>query len=1093
MKLKRLIFCQKAWSYLLFLAFVLTTTLSAQAQKVVTGKIIDSATSKPLSGAAIQVNGSTSAITLTDDQGNFSINVPATGSILDISRVGYSAQSITIAGRSDIGTVMLSERITSLEQVIVIGYGSQKRKDITGAISVVNTSDMKNQPASSPVEALQGKATGVQIINDGSPGATPQIRIRGNTSIYNNDPLYVIDGMPYQGKLSWLSSDDIESMQVLKDASAAAIYGSRANNGVVIITTKIGRKGAPKISLHVYDGTQAPMSDRFPKYLNPQQFAQYVWTQYANAGVPIAGSTMANYYGSGATPTLPDYLLAGSAVGQNVTAAQADPSNYNYSPTNSTTFYQITKANKTGTNWFKEITHNAPIQNYELSILGGGDNANYAISGGMYDQQGTIKYTSFKRYYIRANSNFTALGGALKLGENAQYTFSKSIGFATNPNVAGSYQGEGSPVGWAYRIQTIVPVYDIMGNFAGTRGSGLGNADNPLAILYRAKDNYNNDNLFIGSVYADLKIMKGLNLKTTFGTQYDNYAGISIGYPNPERSEGSFVNSLSETQGWATQWTWTNTLTYHQKWSKHDFTIMGGTEAIKSTGRALTGSGNNFALFGDINYYYLNTATSSLTSGNTTVPGYVNTLASLFGKVDYSYDDKYIFSALIRRDGSSNFGPNHKYGTFPAASAAWRVSNENFMQHVSWVNDLKLRVGYGATGNQTIPSFQFIKTYQQSVGSSSYPIGGSALSSGIWTNSYDNPNIKWEALKSLNVGLDFTLFSNTIDGSFDWYNRKTTDMLFPVPLLSQSVGAGASPYVNAGSMSNKGLEFSLNYHYNANPISKNNLTFDIGASISRNVNKVLTLAPTVTNQLFGSNRNVTSSILTPGQPFGAFYGYKVIGINQSAQDIANSPEYSGARVGGFKYADVSGPDGKPDGTITPDDRTIIGNPYPAFIYSLSFNASWRRFDVSMFFNASYGNKIFDETRYYTDLNGFYGAVSSRLLNAWSPTNTTSMTPSPYYNAPLLENASNSYYVQPGSYFRMKLLQIGYNFEIPKSFKERIHGIKLYVSGTNLFTITKYTGLDPEVSSFSSTYAAPGVDLGVYPSSRQFIAGLNVTF
>ncbi|MGN6530499.1 MAG: SusC/RagA family TonB-linked outer membrane protein [Ginsengibacter sp.] len=1053
------------------------------AQKTVTGKVTNQ-TNDPLPNVSVTVKG-TNTGTVTDANGNFSLNVPSGRNTVEVSFVGYGTQNVSITGKSNVGTITLVPNSQSLNDVVVTGYGTQRKKDITGSVAVVNTAELRQQPATSPIEALQGKATGVQIINDGSPGSTPQIRIRGNTSINNNDPLFVIDGMPYQGKLSWLASDDIESMQVLKDASAASIYGSRANNGVVIITTKIGRKGPPRINLHIYNGTQVPMRDRFPKYLNPQQFAQYVWTQYSNAGQPIAGSTMANYYGSGATPTLPEYLIAGAIVGQKVTAAQADPSKYNYSPTNSTTFYQITKANQAGTNWFKEITHNAPMQNYELSILGGGDNANYAVSGGAYNQQGTIKYTNFKRYYIRANSNFTAFNGALKMGESAQYSYTKGIGFATNPNVAGSYVGEGSPVGWAYRIQTIVPVYDIMGNFGGTRGSGLGNADNPLAVLYRGKDNYNNDNLFFGSVYADLKIANGLNLKTTFGTQYDNYAGIGIGYPNPERSEGSFVNSLSEYQGWGTQWTWTNTLTYHQKWNKHDVTVMGGTEAIKSTGRSLNGGGNTFALFGDINYYYLNTATASKSSGSS---GYNSALASLFGRVNYSYEDKYMLSATIRRDGSSNFGPNFRYGTFPAASAAWRVSNEDFMKSVSWISDLKLRAGYGATGNQNIPSFQFLKTYQQSINTSSYPIGGGALASGIWTNLYDNPNIKWEELKSWNVGVDFTLISNKIDGSFDWYNRKTTDMLYPVPLLAQARGGGASPYVNIGSMSNKGVEFSVNYHYNAESISKNAFRFDIGAIISRNVNKVLSLAPTVTNQLYGTNRNITSSILAPGQPFGEFYGYKVIGINQSADDIAKSPKYDGARVGGFKYADINN-----DGVITPDDRTYLGSPYPEFIYSLSFNASWRRFDVSMFFNASYGNKIFDETRYYTDLNGFYGAVSTRILDAWSPTNTKSMIPSPYYNATTLEGASSSYYVQPGSYFRMKLLQIAYNFQIPNSLRDKIGGIKLYVSGSNLFTITKYSGLDPEVTQFSSTFSAPGVDLGMYPSSRQYLVGLNVTF
>ena len=413
--------------------FVLLCFLQSMAQnRTITGTVTSNE-GTPLAGASVLVVGNKTGET-TGTNGTFSISVPSNAKTLRISYVGYLDQDVSISGQSNI-TVALKSGATNLNEIVVTGYSSQRKRDITGSVAVVNTSELKQQPSSSPIEALQGKATGVQIINDGSPGSTPQIRIRGNTSINNNDPLYIIDGMPYQGKLSWLSSDDIESMSVLKDASAASIYGSRANNGVVIITTKIGRKGPPKISLNIYNGTQVPTRDRFPKYLNPQQFGQYVFDQYSNAGVPIAGSTMADYYGSGATPTLPTYLLAGAAVGQNVTSAEADPSNYNYSPTSSTTFYQITKANQAGTDWFKEITHNAPMQNYELSVMGGGDNANYAVSGGAYNQQGTIKYTNFKRYQIRVNSNFTAFNGALRMGENAQYTYSKGIGFATNAPV----------------------------------------------------------------------------------------------------------------------------------------------------------------------------------------------------------------------------------------------------------------------------------------------------------------------------------------------------------------------------------------------------------------------------------------------------------------------------------------------------------------------------------------------------------------------------------------------------------------------------------------------------------------------------------
>ncbi|MCH5599726.1 SusC/RagA family TonB-linked outer membrane protein [Niabella ginsengisoli] len=672
-----------------------------------------------------------------------------------------------------------------------------------------------------------------------------------------------------------------------------------------------------------------------------------------------------------------------------------------------------------------------------------------------------------------------------------QYSHIRGYGFATNPNVAGSYQGEGSPIGWAYRIQTIIPVYDIMGNFGGSRGSGLGNADNPLAVLYRAKDNVNTDNQFFGSAFADLNVVKGLNLKTVYGVRYDNYTSINIGYPNPERSEGSYDNNpLNEAQGYATEWTWTNTLTYKNKFNdKHDLTLLAGTEAVESQGRVVSGTGNNFFIFGDINYYYLSAASKGLSSSSN---GYVSSLFSVFARADYNFYDKYLLSATIRRDGSSNFGPNNRYGNFPAASAAWRVSNENFLKGVSWINDLKLRAGYGSTGNQTIPSFQFLKRYQSAINSSSYPIDGTSAASGIWTSNYDNPDVKWEQLKSWNLGLDFAVASNKIDGSFDWYSRKTTDMLYPVPLPAQGVGGGASPYVNIGSMSNKGLELTLNYHHNSTA-GKEAFKFDIGGNISRNVNLVTELAPTVKQQLYGGIRSLQTSIIVPNQPFGAFYGYKITGIYQNAEDIDNRPSYADARIGGPVYADISGPDGTPDGVIDANDRTVIGSPHPEFIYSLSFNTSYRNFDLSMFFNGSQGNDIFDVTRYYTDFSAFDGAVSTRMLDAWSPTNTESMTPSPYRNRPALELQANSYYVQDGSYFRMKLLQIGYSLPVANIFKDRIKNLRIYASGSNLFTVTKYSGLDPEVTQFSSDFTAPGVDLGVYPSSRQFIIGLNATF
>lgn len=1067
-------------------------TGSLLAQKNVTGRVIDRNTQSPVPNASVMVKG-TSTGTVTNADGIFHLSVPANATVV-ISNVGYSDFEISTEGKTDLGTISLEPGDVSLNAIVVTGYLTQAKKDLTGSIAVVNVNELKQQPSASPIEALQGKASGVQIINDGAPGATPQIRIRGYSTVNNNDPLYIIDGVPYEGKLSWLNSDDIESMQVLKDASAASIYGSRANNGVVIITTKRGKKGAPQVSLNMYYGTQVPNRKRFPKFLTPIQYADYVYLRFKNGGKVSPGldaSTGTNYGSDPNTPTLPEYLVAGSATGQNVTAADSDPSKYNYSIDPPGNFYQITKANQQGTNWFDVITHNAPMQNYQLSVTGGGENSTYAISGGYFKQDGTYKYTNFDRYTIRSNTSFKFLNDRVTVGEDMTYAFTKGVGFGVNENVSGSYQGEASPIGWAYRIQTIVPVYDIMGNFAGTRGNKLGNADNPLAVLYRSKDNNNNSGQFFGSAFANVNIFKGLDLRTSYGVRYESFNGKSITYPNPERSEPSFTNSLSEYQGHNFEGTWTNTLTYKNSFNTvHNLTVLLGTEAIKSDFHQLNGSGRDFFIMGDLNYYYLSTAASN----NGTSMGSFRRLFSYFGRVDYAYKDKYLVSGTLRRDGSSNFGPQNVYGYFPAGSAAWRLSSENFLHNVTWISDLKLRVGYGETGNQSIPSFQFLKRYASSMYASSYSYtGGNQLSNGLWTTSYDNQGIKWESQKTLNIGLDYSLLDNKIDGSIEWYDKKTSGMLYPVPQPASAVGGGSSPFVNSGNVKNTGVEISVNYHYTASS-GKNPFTFDIGAFFTHYTNTLVRLAPTVSEQPYLTLRGVTTSIMKAGAPLAAFYGYKVIGIYQDQDDIAHSPSYDGARIGGFKFADISGPDGKPDGIISGFDRTVIGNPHPDFMYSFNINASYKRFDISMFFNGSQGNDLFDLTRQYTDFYAFPGAVSTRTLDAWSPSNPHSGIPSPNSEAPSIEFQSSSYYVQNGSFFKMRNLQIGYNFPVDQLFSNNlISKLRVYGSVTNLFTITNYSGMDPEVSQYSSTFTGIGVDMGVYPMPRQYLLGLNVTF
>ncbi|WP_188627099.1 SusC/RagA family TonB-linked outer membrane protein [Pedobacter quisquiliarum] len=1054
--------------FLLLTCMLLSLGLHAQVR--ITGRVTSSDDQSPIPGASIKIKNSAQG-TMTDGNGAFAISA-SPSDVLVISFVGYQSTEVTVGSRTTVN-IALKQEDNNLNEIVVTGYTSQRKKDLTGAVAVVDVAQLKSQPAASAVEALQGKAPGVQIVVDGAPGSTPQIRVRGVTTINNNDPLYVVDGVPYEGKLSWLNQNDIESMQILKDASAASIYGSRANNGVVIITTRKGIQGPPKVTLDAYYGTQTPRKNTFPEFLSPIQYAQ----AFPNA----------TNYGTGATPVLPEYLRAGNIFGLNVTPADADPSKYLYS-NDPNSFYQITRANQQGTNWFEEITENAPTQNYQVSASGGGENSTYSFSAGYLDQKGIIKYTGFKRYNTRANTSVSALDKKLRFGENLSYSYSEGFGFGVNPNVSGDYQDEGSAIGWAYRMPTIVPVYDIQGNFAGSKGSGLGNAENPLAFLYRGKDNLNKSNFFFGNAFAELDIVKGLTLRTNFGLRYENYNNISMRYPNPEFSEGNSSNNLSETQGFNSEWTWTNTLTYRTTFAeKHNLTLLAGTEAIQNKSRSLTGGRNDFFVLGDMDYYYLNVGTANISNGSS---GSAGSLFSLFARADYSFNDRYLASVTIRRDGSSNFGPDNKYGAFPAGSIAWRVSEEDFLKNkVSWLNDLKFRAGYGGTGNQRIPVNQYLSRYQQGLLTSAYPLlGGNGVVTGVWQNAYANPEIKWESVTSLNVGLDFTLFSSAIDGSVDWYNRKTKDMLFPVQLPSTAVGLGNSPYRNVGDMSNKGVEVNLNYHYGRNNDSP--FTFDLGVNFSKNVNKLEEIAPGVDQLQYGAFRSLRTSILKKGAPFGSFYGYEQSGIFQSDADIAGSPSYPNARVGGMKFRDING-----DGAITPEDRKIIGNPNPDFYYSLNLNASYKNFDVSMFFNGVQGNDLYDTNRYFTDFPTFQGAKSTRLLNAWTPTNTASNIPSVTGTAAEIEYESSSYYVQDGSFFRLKNLQIGYTIPAEKVFGSKwgISKFRVYASTTNVFTITNYTGLDPEVSAESETYSALGVDRGIYPNPRQFLLGVSVGF
>lgn len=1037
-------------------------------QAPVKGKIVNQANQQPIPGATIKVVG-TETGTTSDADGNFVIDAKP-NDVLEISFIGFVTYRYTVTSSDQAAIIELSEDSSDLNEVVVTGYSSQRKKDLTGSVAVVDVAEMKSQPAGSAVEALQGRATGVQIVNDGAPGSTPQIRIRGYSTINNNEPLYIIDGVPYEGKLSWLNQNDIESMQVLKDASAASIYGARANNGVVIVTTKSGRAGKTQISLDMYAGAGVPNKNSFPTMLSPQQILD-----------------IDNKF-NGTNLELPDYLLAGGETNWDVTPEDADMSKYNYFAKDRASFYQITKANKQGTNWIEELSQTAPIQSYQLSATGGNETAKYALSGGYLDQVGSLIHTGFKRYNIRTNTEFNAFDNRLRFGENLSYNYTEGFGMGVNPNTAGGYQGEGSVLGFAYRIQNIIPVYDEGGNFAGSFGSNLGNGQNPVAMAYRAKDNLNRSNFFFGNAFAEYDLLDDLTVRTSFGLRYENYNGVSYNYPNPEFSEGSFNNGMSEYHGYTTEWTWTNTLNYNPDLGEdHSLNVMVGTEAFETRNRGIDGSRNGYFIMNSLDYLYLS---SGSTNFNNNGSGSMGSMFSIMGKADYAYKDRYLLSLIGRRDGSSNFGENNLYGVFPGVSGAWRISEEDFAQGAEWLTDLKLRAGYGVTGNQRIPGFQYLNRYLASLTQSSYPISDGVVS-GIWQNSYANPDIKWEQVKSLNVGIDFTVMNGDFDGSIDWFNKQTTDMLFLVPLPAAAAGRASSPYQNIGDMSNKGIEFSLGYHYGYR--QEKPFTLDLAMNFSRYVNKVEELAPSVSQVNYGVFRSMETSVMMKGQPFGSFYGYKAIGIYQNDEDIQNSPSYDDARPGGLKYADIND-----NGEIDPGDRTIIGNPHPDFVYSFNINAAYKNFDLLVYLYGSQGNDLYEATRYFTDFGVFRGQKSTRLLNAWSESNPGSEIPSlpdPSDKTSALEYATSTYYIQDGSFLKVKNLQLGYNVPTKQLFGKNssFNRLRVYFGVTNLFTFTKYEGLDPEVSATPSAYPALGVDFGVYPQARQYTFGLNLGF
>lgn len=1068
--------------------FILFSTGALFAQVQIQG-IISDINGDPLIGVNVIEKGTTHG-TVTDFDGGFTLSVESSNSVLTISYIGFRTQEIAVDNRTQINITMI-EDTQSLEELIVVGYGSQAKKDITGSVAVVKAEDLLASTGSSAAQQLQGKAAGVYVGQTGSPGSATMVRIRGINTVNDNGPLYVIDGVSTRNQnLSSLNPNDIESMQVLKDASAAAIYGAQAANGVILITTKQGSKsGKPTLSYDGYFGIQKTTK----KYdlLNSADRLAVEWESQQNSfdlrgvqGVPENAQ-----FGKGATPSIPNYLTTAGAQGK------TDISMDDYSfPNNQIAPYS-------DTDWWNEIDRTAPIQNHQLSLSGGNESGQYVAGLNFFDQQGTVVDSYYKRFQTRLNSTFE-IRDWFRVGENLSYTWSKDIGLNTSATESNHYS-------WVYRASAWVPVKDSMGNWAGSKFAGTGNFENIVANQHRNKDNYFTNSRIFGNVWAELDFFKDITYRTSFGIDYTNQYYYRMAKTNLEFSESPGTNNLEEQSSFNFRWVWTNTVNYKQKFNDvHAVDILLGTEAIRDgLGRGLRGQRYGF-LFED------NQDTWVLAMGENdnrrVADSWYNGEFALFGmfaRFDYAYADKYLLTGIVRRDGVSRFSKDNRYGTFPSLSAGWRMSEENFMEGSrSWLDDLKIRAGYGVNGNSEMAR---ITNYAMEFGTNpqqtNYDLGGVNTGSdlGYRLARFGNEDTKWEATEMVNLGIDIA-FLNKFTATLELYQKKTTDMLIEAAyshLANHEIGR---PYINYGDMENKGFDFDINYRDNSGDWS-----WEVGMNMSAYKNEVQRLSEADDFALWGYGNRLNSAITrtTMGRPISEFFGYNVIGFYDSEEDVLNSPipygtnktsiqENPGSYIGKFKFEDTNG-----DGVINADDRKVIGNPHPDLMLGLNASVTYKNWDMTMFWYSTIGNDLFNNTKYFTDFPLFGGNRSTRMRDlSWKKGADNSKA-----ILPILDSADNwggavpsSYYVENGSFLKLKNLVVGYT--LPKHITEKatISNLRVYVQAENLLTFTSYNGLDPEITnretgSTTGSDISRGIDGGGWPTTMRLLFGVNLTF
>lgn len=1074
----------------LLLGTLLSSTLALAQGTTRTGRVTGQSDGAGIPGVNVTIKGTTRGA-VTNANGDFTI-VADNAATLVFSFIGYKSQEVAV-GTQTTFTVTLADDATSLNEVVVTGYTSDSRRETSGSVSTVPAQQLKTVPSGNVEQQLQGRVAGVTVITNGQPGTNSQIRVRGFGAFGGNQPLYVVDGVPTQN-INFLNPDDIESTTVLKDAAAASIYGARAANGVIVYTTRRGQRRAQKLTV-TYDGLYGFTDPgKGQAILNPQEQADWTWQARRNdlyqAGTPVGADSFTGLaggqYGSGQTPVLPEYLLVGTRAG--VTGGvdlAAERTRYNTNPANGA-IYLVIPANREGTNWYKAITRTAPLLRQTLGFSGGTDASRFYVSLGMQNQGGIVQYNDFSRYTLRANTEFD-LTKNLRIGENFQLTYLSvkgQQGGSNGQNVA----AEENDVLLAFRMAPIVPVYNSFGGYAGTAAPGFNNARNPVANRLGQQNNLSNSIIGYGNAYIEFDPIPALTLRSSLGGSfYNNYYNY-YNRAQYENSENNTNFTYGEGASTGLAWTFTNTAQYKQRFGIHSIDVLAGIEALNTgSGRNIDGSGlNPFTV--DPNYVTLSTTTAGSTRQVNSGYGRGVNFYSQFARVNYVFNDKYIVTGVIRRDGSSQFGANNRYGVFPAGSVAWRLSSEPFIKNQSWITDLKVRGGYGTMGNSNNvnPNNQY-NLFGSNPGNS-YDLTGAntAITPGFYRSQIGNPDAKWETSITTNFGIDGSFFNNRLEVIFDLWRKDTKDLLFQLGLPGVVGVRANAPSVNIASMRNQGIDIQLIGRGNVT----SDLTYEANLTGSFLQNRITALAPG-TPYFTGSGQRLSTPVVRnePGQAISSFFGYKVIGLFNSKEEVASAPTQDGAAPGRFRFADINN-----DGRINDDDRTYLGSPVPKFTGGATLTLKYKNFDFVTYLYTSLGNQIFNNSKWYTDFYPSFpgAAISARVKESWLPTNTNT-------NVPIFESTSNfstntqanSYYVENGSYLRMQNLTLGYT--LPAGMLDRLgmKRVRIAVAANNLFTVTGYTGLDPAVGGAADTNF--GIDIGNYPLTRSYNAVLNISF